>query len=141
MKQESRFLSGCRNATLTANLFDKYAFTIKYDNLSKEFRNMTYQVYSVLRHLGYPHMSENPIVEGQQTNKIELDVQFRPDLTSADVFASLPNADVQFHNVRVSKYFRTLMVVHPTMNVAQRIGWSSLRQQYDGKYTKPSDNL
>lgn len=135
MTNENQLLSGCRNATFNANLLDKYSFTVEYDELSKQVKNMTYQVYSFLRYLGYPYVSENPIVEDQQqSRKLELDVSFRPDLTSADVHVSSPYGNMQFHNIRVNKYARTLSVVHPTMNVAQRIGWSSTRQQQNGKY-------
>jgi len=148
MQHENQLLSGCRNATFNANLLDKYSWTVKYDRLSEEFKNATYQVYSVLRHLGYPYMSENPMVQDhQQDHKVEIDVSFRPDLTSADVQVSSPYGDMQFHNIRVNKYARTLVVAHPTMNVARRIGWSSTRQQQnayctiDKTYARTFDNV
>ncbi|KAL0267736.1 UNVERIFIED_CONTAM: hypothetical protein PYX00_009919 [Menopon gallinae] len=148
MKNDNKLLSGCTNATFNANLLDRYIFTVKYDKVPVVAKNITYQVYSFLRHWGFTYLTEK--LTGPQTtpeNKIDIDVQFSPDLKSVNTHLVTPIGVANFKNIRVNKYFRSALVLHPTWSVVRRFGWSSLRQQYDAfcsvdkTMTKTFDNV
>lgn len=116
-----------------AGVLDQYQFSMKYDNIPESIKNMTYQVYSVMRHLGYPYMSENPIKNENQQNKIDLQVNFAPDLKSVDVAVKAPVGDARFHNIRLNRYVSQALAIHPMSSAAQRVASAALGAQYDGK--------
>ncbi|KAK6620190.1 hypothetical protein RUM44_006591 [Polyplax serrata] len=137
MQQGIKYSANCRNATLQAGLLDKYRFTVKYEGVPETIKNVTYHTYSLLRHFGYPYVTERLTfgenTQGQQ--QVELDVNFSPDLKTTNIYVSAPTGVAEFRDVHVGKYTRTLAVVHPVTTVLERLGWTTLRQQYDAYCT------
>lgn len=115
-----------------ANVLDQYYFTMKYENIPESIKNMTYQVYSVMRHLGYPYMSEDPVTQNEQ-GKVNLKVNFAADLKSVDVNIQSPVGDSLFHNIRLNPYVSKALTVHPMYSSARRIVSAALGAQYDGE--------
>lgn len=137
MGQNNNFLYGCRNATFHANLFDRYTVTIDYKgDISDMVKNETYHLYSALRYLGYPYMSED-VFYTQKSDQVNMEFQYSPDMTRLNVTVAAPVGRATFKNLPISGVARSFAVVHPFYSVAQRVGFGSLRQQYECKYLIP----
>lgn len=133
MQQGIIFSSNCRNATYQAGLMDKYRFTVKYHGVPEPVKNVTYQVYSLLRHIGYPYVTENLVTEGTPKGEVELDVNFSPDLKTTTVYVSSPLGVAEFRDVHVNQCVRNVAVVHPVQTISQRLQWNKFKQQYNGR--------
>lgn len=135
IQQGNKLLANCRNATIEAGLMDKYRFTVQYEGVPEPIKNVTYQVYSVLRHLGYPYVTESLTTQGTTEGKqIEVDVNFSPDLKTANVYVSSPVGVAQFRDVHVGSYGRVFTVLHPTYSVTKRMGWNAYKQSSRGNF-------
>lgn len=114
-------------------LFDDYVFTVKYENVPEDVKNMTYQTYSVLRYLGYPYLSENLVSQTKaQPGQLELGVNLTPDLKALNVYVYSPLGDSRFENILLNDYVSKGLTLHPMHSTIERIADVALNEKYGG---------
>lgn len=119
-----------------ADVLDHHTWTVEYQKVGPVAKNMTYQVYSILRHLAYPYMSENPLPEisQQQSATIQTQLWISPDMETLNVTIKAPVGNTLFQNIRPSIFVAEILAVNPMQSPLQRLGKVILSQKYDGKF-------
>lgn len=127
-------LPACQNMTARANVMDLYTVTADFHNIPVSAKNMTYKLYSAIRHLAYPYLSENVYDVRNKEDRIELEARFAPDFKSMNTTLNTPRMNVEFTNMRVNRWVRPIIALHPTQSLAERLGKKLLRDQYARKF-------
>ncbi|KAL1130709.1 hypothetical protein AAG570_011950 [Ranatra chinensis] len=130
MDEGNQILPACRNITARANYLDQYSFDIKFDKVPAYAKNISYAAYSVLRHMGYLHVSENFVDPDNEKGKVSVDVAFAPSLKSLNVSIDTPAFSAEFTNVSVNPWVRPLIVSHPEYDLSERLLHKALTAQY-----------
>lgn len=126
-------LPACQNMTVRANIMDLYTLTADYHNVPVSAKNTTYKLYSALRQLVYPYMSENVYDVHNKDDRIEIQARLAADLKSMNTTLTTPRMNVKLTNLRVNRWVRPVIAMHPTMTLAERLGKKALRDQYARK--------
>lgn len=133
MEKGNYMLPACRNVTMRANLQDKYQMSVRFEKISNQAMNVTYQAYSYLRQMAFPYMYENVVNSThQQQGKIDIQANFAPDLQSVNISMNSPNMDAEITNVRVNRWVRPVVVSHAYKSAPRRLLDMALYKQYNG---------
>jgi hypothetical protein len=134
MEKGNNMQPACRNVTMRANLQDKYQMSVRFEKISNQAKNVTYQAYSYLRQMAFPYMSENVVnTTHQQQGKIDIQAKFAPDLQSVNISMNAPNMDAEINNVRVNRWVRPVVASHAYKTAPRRLLDLALNNQYNGK--------
>jgi len=120
-------------AILKAGILDQQTWTVEWKNVGPVAKNMTYQVYSVLRHLGYPYMSEDVLVHNSERKNAQLRLRVSPDLETVTLNLETPVANVKFQDIRLNPYVANLIAINPMQTPYDRLE-KAVPTEHEGKY-------
>lgn len=136
MQEGNKQLDGCQNMTTRANLFDRYNIEIHYDNITPYVRNLTYKMYSAARHMGYNYLDENLFEGHGQQQQINVQARIAPGFESLNITMNFPDVTSHFNKIRVGKWVRPLITVHPEFDVLSRLSGFAQHIDFTRKYYK-----
>jgi hypothetical protein len=121
MKQGNNLLPACRNVTEIASRLDQHNFTLNYTNVPTNCLINVYRVYTVVRHLLYPYMSENILPLNAPQNGVQFNVTLNTNSSALNVTIKTPLMDTNFTNVRLTPVEAALFQLNPDSTVCERI--------------------
>nr|CAD7460130.1 unnamed protein product [Timema tahoe] len=121
MNEGNYGLPACRNVSIEANYRDRLEFTVHYENLTTDLKNLTYKAYQIARYMGYNYMGENIFVSHNLSDKVAFEGNLNPSLRAINVTIKSPIGDAEFIDVPLNPYVVPLLPVHPTMNSLERL--------------------
>lgn len=123
----------CQNVTERAAIMDQYQFNFEFDRVSSQLQNATYKLYSWVRQMAYPYVSENLVSYNGKHGKLDIEGRFAPDFETANITIQSPELRSEFKQLRVNSWARSL-ALHPNRNQWNRFMTKATRDQYNRKY-------
>ncbi|XP_049954906.1 vitellogenin-1-like [Schistocerca serialis cubense] len=140
MREGNNILYACRNVTEESGLLDYFSVKGSFDDLSLGFINSTYQVYSYVRHLLYPFISEIPDLRAAHqvtSGRFDGHLWFSPKWDSFNASLNVPALSTNFTDVRGWPKGKVhLWLPHPSRHVAEK-----LSRGYQHRYVAPACSL
>nr|CAD7195680.1 unnamed protein product [Timema douglasi] len=121
MNEGNYGLPACRNVSIEANYRDRLEFSVHYENLPTDLKNLTYKAYQIARYLGYNYMGENIFSSHNLGEKVVFEGNLNPSLRAINVTIKSPIGDAEFIDVPLNPYVVPLLPVHPTMGSLERL--------------------
>nr|CAD7573376.1 unnamed protein product [Timema californicum] len=121
MNEGNYGLPACRNVSIEANYRDRLEFSVHYENLPTDLKNLTYKAYQIARYLGYNYMGENIFSSHNLREKVVFEGNLNPSLRAINVTIKSPIGDAEFIDVPLNPYVVPLLPVHPTMGSLERL--------------------
>nr|CAD7257447.1 unnamed protein product [Timema shepardi] len=121
MNEGNYGLPACRNVSIEANYRDRLEFSVHYENLPTDLKNLTYKAYQIVRYLGYNYLGENIFVSHNLGEKVVFEGNLNPSLRAINVTIKSPIGDAEFIDVPLNPYVVPLLPVHPTMGSLERL--------------------
>lgn len=129
----NRILPACRIITLGAPLLNHVSLNVNYTNVQPTTMNRTYFMYSELRHLLSPFVTENVVNTSGAQNLLKIWSTASPNLRSLDVSISTHKIDANFTNIRLNRWVAALLIPNPALNTVEQIANMATRSMYNGK--------
>ncbi|XP_014217958.1 vitellogenin-like, partial [Copidosoma floridanum] len=121
--QENNFIQrACRNATVQAGFLNNYNFNIQYQNVPRNVQEAIYNLYSLIRHWAYQHVSEDISRQPKNEGQMNIDVQFENNLQLVNLSIDAPSMRSRFENLKVSRPAAPLVLYHPRYSTLQLYG-------------------
>lgn len=123
MKNGNYMQYACRKAIRLATVVDHSKITVSYQNVGNQAKQNVYNIFSILRQLGYQYVKQNWVNhKGGKENTIEMDFDLNLDSETVDIMINLHNAYISFERVPVERNFiRPLIMRRPGENINKRI--------------------
>jgi hypothetical protein len=134
MKQGNYVQSECREAIYQAQIYDQYAFSVEYENLSKEFRQAC-EKYGPQAQSYFDFYLYSNLVNQQDRDKSNYQVEFRlsPDFESCNITLMTPMQQTRYEDIELPSYAVRYIASHPEYSYAQRFAYYATNDAYYGK--------
>lgn len=133
MKQGNYQMPACQNATYQANVYDQYALSAEFENLSYKAKQGAFNIYAYLRHLGFAYADENVLKPEGKSKQVQGHISFAPNMRYANFSLDSAVVSTEWINVPVPSWAKYLPV-HPDNDVIDRLAYQATNGQSQGIY-------
>jgi hypothetical protein len=133
IQKNNLYQYACHKLIVKAHTPNYIRASVNYKEVSPAFRNMTYQAFRLIDHVGYWFIDVNPLKVAPE-GKIEIESRFDYPEKTMDLAISTKLGAVHFNNVRIPKVTATALSLYSPFNPIERVMNYYTRQQYRRKY-------
>lgn len=139
MKEGDYQMPACQNATTKASVYDQYAITADYENLSSKTKEAAYMAYAWLRHLGFNKVKENALKPEGKSKHVEAHISFAPHMRQVNISLDSAVVSAEWKNVHVPRSLRKL-AIHPDQSIYDRLAEHATNGENERELRKVSLN-
>jgi hypothetical protein len=117
MKAGNFLQEECRNAIHQASIYDRYTYTIDYDNISSKQKELANKIAHLSRGRIYSMLARHEVSSNDRKSgnkQVQIELQYDPeDLESVNVTLKTQNYEKHYADIQVPSYVTKYLLVNP----------------------------